>query len=845
MKQEFAVNTYFIEFLEEVLKTIFHDDFIIFDAQNFSIMPTHQVLNGILEILCKYFEGLELRHEYLSMMELKMRLALMIQSKVLSRLWHILAKPGFICFSDAPLSQGFEEIKAENRTDALRTKTLYHALRLFNCLMRYTYKTEENLFKITAEDLERLPDVLLRCQIGHEIIRLVAEFFFLPYNNLINNRLAYNKSKLFILMEKSYPVEDKDHHAYFTLLHRCVDSDFLATLPKKHVFLCDFIIPAIYKFLVAFLYLNDENKKVEFEATFDTLFAAVNAGCDMKIVATDPPAALLARIQCTNSSYTSFFDFKLKALRHIAAIRRFCEQLDTSEQIPERFSRNLHPFVRSDRFRDGHDLRPTHTLVERGSPIIRHIIEKMVYISSIDDRESIKNMLKYFIEEFENSNANVSYAEFAQRSQSIYLNPAYVQVIRLLTEAFRENRVLKENFIALIIRRDYPESPNEDLFFNKFWLFYRDSIFFSAFNFFHSALWQRIVGNFAVLSDFLIEITRSSGDAPNPILKYFYDFKLKINFSNEHTLFFQQYVILECLGNYCKLLNIRQDLLFENKQELFFIFQKIFKVLSNMLLHPESQLKVYVFRIDIWMNVIINNISDIDSNYYVLKSKLMNYFFSIASGQESQIIKFYGANVHPEIFKFSMNELFSKILNKFKCRDLVLENPFALHEKLRHYTPYKVLSKQFQFYNILLCNDVQLNYLNLFLKENMEKLDKYTLSVEQLEKLGYLFFYFAERVNSKFEYELRGKHLLKKVVSNENRLYPMDVIIDMVKNGKLRLIDYFEHQKQMTVVDERVCNNISFLFDLYVSKKTKTKEEKEIMEKILKNDHDWIKKNIL
>ena len=64
------------------------------------------------------------------------------------------------------------------------------------------------------------------------------------------------------------------------------------------------------------------------------------------------------------------------------------------------------------------------------------------------------------------------------------------------------------------------------------------------------------------------------------------------------------------------------------------------------------------------MNLLIRNIEDLSSPFYTLKNCLTNYFLSIAGGENSQIIKFYGANVNPELLKSSINNLFELLLKK-------------------------------------------------------------------------------------------------------------------------------------------------------------------------------------
>lgn len=106
-------------------------------------------------------------------------------------------------------------------------------------------------------------------------------------------------------------------------------------------------------------------------------------------------------------------------------------------------------------------------------------------------------------------------------------------------------------------------------------------------------------------------------------------------------------------------------------------------------------MKIYVYRIDIWMNILIRNIQDLHSPFYDLKNCLTDYFLSIAGGEKAQIVKFYGANVNPEILKKSISKLFELLLQKYDIMDLVLTEPFKIHQMLKNDKIYKIIKKKY------------------------------------------------------------------------------------------------------------------------------------------------------
>ena len=99
----------------------------------------------------------------------------------------------------------------------------------------------------------------------------------------------------------------------------------------------------------------------------------------------------------------------------------------------------------------------------------------------------------YLIEEFRNSQNTIKFKKFSEPNYFVFLKHQFYQLICLLIAIFEKNIKFKKIFIDLILQEkkeaEKKEIEEKNLFFTKFWIFYRDALFFSAYNFFHNDLW--------------------------------------------------------------------------------------------------------------------------------------------------------------------------------------------------------------------------------------------------------------------------------------------------------------------------------------------------------------------
>lgn len=108
--------------------------------------------------------------------------------------------------------------------------------------------------------------------------------------------------------------------------------------------------------------------------------------------------------------------------------------------------------------------------------------------------------------------------------------------MRFLERVFGHSDQFRQEFIRQILE-EKEENP-QDLFFNKFWEIYRDTVNFSAYNFFHNFLWVKISRIFLGLTSFLVSLLQSSDskELNTKFQRFLFEFKLQIPHNNQHTI---------------------------------------------------------------------------------------------------------------------------------------------------------------------------------------------------------------------------------------------------------------------------------------------------------------------
>lgn len=846
------ISKYFFKYLCSIFTNVIKEIMTIFEKNQAEITINHEIFVTIIELFIQFFQQTNHKDIDFDFIELKTLIVNSIHSHFLVKLEDFLLDDKMILFESNIVCKSYEEIMSEaitpkERILRVRSKEAYLLLKLFTVCSRNAYKYGQHL--IEWRNVDRLLSLIIPGNpFSSVLVSFFNETFFLGANGLINDRLRHNKSKQFILMENSFPLQEKELKILFAVFHKILhvpnEEFFKDPNNDEYVFLV--ALPFVYKFISAFLFLNDEPKVSHVETQLERIFKLViqvlhsyssqNKSTEViyfEITQNEcnQTSDLYQKLQLNDSTYTNYAKLKKQIVNLIFLIE------ETYQRFPQ-FAPILLLYQRG-RYQD-------KRLPRKFNENLEDIITKVDYISSIDSKESMTNMLTYFIEEFQKCHTEISLTLISNKpAPYVFLKEEYKDLLCTLTSTFERNQDFKKTFIEII--ENDKDTSDVNRFFTKFWAFYRDALFFTAYNFFHCKLWNKVSNVFLDLNDFLLTLTKTNPGESNKLLQYFVDFKLVTSYHNNHTLFFQLYVVLECLGNYSKLLTLQNYLLIEHKDSILFVIENVLRALSNILVLPAAQERIYIYRIDIWMNLVLANVDNLNASFYRLKNEIMNYFLAICSRDNSQIVKFYGANVNPETMKSSINKLFRLLLEQRGLLSRVIDNSFLVHSIFEHDEIYQVVLKIYRFYTILVRHDVQTNYLNLFMFQKLDNMEPSQRNIDYLLANNLLFFYYANQIFSKLPFQiLENNYCIKEILVDQNKIKVFPPFVNMIKEGKIKLWDFLLNLKNEPTTNVRLVNErLSIVLQILKSTGLRTNEENLVIKKIQENDLAWIERYLL
>jgi hypothetical protein len=98
-------------------------------------------------------------------------------------------------------------------------------------------------------------------------------------------------------------------------------------------------------------------------------------------------------------------------------------------------------------------------------------------------------MVLFCIEEFRSCSLSIKFTKYREPNSFVFLRSEYFDLLCMLRIIFEKSIRFKKIFIDQINQESVDVKTK---FFTKFWIFYRDSIFFSSYNFFHNNLWNKV-----------------------------------------------------------------------------------------------------------------------------------------------------------------------------------------------------------------------------------------------------------------------------------------------------------------------------------------------------------------
>lgn len=650
-----SLSTELAEFLQNVFVRNLALILNVFSHEDSATVQIQEIHIQLIEILLSYFQQR-------GSMELRMGLMSHLEENFLKNLSKHLQTEGLVflsgeyCCVDMLVIQKIQSEKLKLK--ALRTKQLFLLLRLYNVVSLETYRLQRyEDFKLRV-----LVDIPICTPLCQELIKVYSDNQILHVNNVIVDRLSLNKSKNFILMETHFPIQEDQISFLFSMFIKLFNYQELHGKSNEQIatYLFEASLPCLYKFLQAFVYLCEEAKHYDLESKLSLIvqnllliFKRLNL---LSTIEETKETILQGRLDQSNPLFQQFERQKVHGANLMQIKGVLLNLVILIDRVyPEHYRRFIAQYQRK-------GLKKPFRPQPKNHHILDQLVERVNYVSSLDKNQSIENIVRFCVEEFKQAETRIVFRKHQTPNQFIFLHQEYFSALQILTRFFKENEVHRNVFIGQILQEKADHESG--LFFNKFWEVMRDTINYTAYNFFHNKIWQRFAKLFMVMAEFLVSLLSQGGPSEprKELLEFLFNFKLATTHHNQHTFQFQIYVILECLSNYNKLLSYESQLTLEQKQETFFVIEKLFQIQVLLLDHPEAQLKVYVYRIDIWMNVFLSDDQDLNPNFYLLKSAVIDFFMANNRGENESIVRFYAQNVNLRRFWLQVNKTFDLLL---------------------------------------------------------------------------------------------------------------------------------------------------------------------------------------
>ena len=280
-----------------------------------------------------------------------------------------------------------------------------------------------------------------------------------------------------------------------------------------------------------------------------------------------------------------------------------------------------------------------------------------------DNRKNLRNILWFFINQFN----ELEFLIQDRKVHNFYLcNNKFFSDIIILDNLISRNPQVRKEFLNICESM----SPEKRQFlFDKLWGTFFSLYIIVVFKTFMDDEWNIFFGYFTLLSKLL----QNFNDQNSMRFKSFFNDLSKVRGAmsyftllnmdqDNYSIFFENYILLETLGNFSNFwLNTEPTLGPSDRPEMFPIFIRMFSMVSEYITgpHEANQLQIYRFRIDIWYGIINRIIDNVDSQFYEVKLACLNYISALLEGLNNDIVLFLASN-------FQVDKLFLLIVRLTK-----------------------------------------------------------------------------------------------------------------------------------------------------------------------------------
>ena len=387
------------------------------------------------------------------------------------------------------------------------------------------------------------------------------------------------------------------------------------------------------------------------------------------------------------------------------------------------------------------------------------------------DRKYIKTFLLFFIDQI-----SIMEMDFKNNDHNkiFLINDYFIYLFIIVDNLIKWNSHIRNSLLEILNSEEYGTYAKK--VFEKIWSFFVLLYLIVMYKTFMDEDWMEYWSKFYVLSKFLQNLCEKNNQGfkslldqiPGSISK----FTTKKFNQSSYSLYFELYILLETSANFSNFwLNKSGQILPSDKSEMFLIFKRLMDHTTEHFTGPclKNQLKVYVYRIDIWSGIIKRIIDDTDSDFYHLKLSCLNYISGLLEGLDDRIITIMGANfqIH-ELFEMCMRlvkKLYIRLLRKTKIIKKEFKNLYIVTQKdenehkirnnysLRQF--YLIYEKDFsknilldvviQTYFLMINMSVKIKFYEYYLLDKNENLKRKKLTEENL------IFFFIKKITSKIE----------------------------------------------------------------------------------------------
>jgi hypothetical protein len=383
----------------------------------------------------------------------------------------------------------------------------------------------------------------------------------------------------------------------------------------------------------------------------------------------------------------------------------YTRKVKNQESLQDRYDR-LHKKLTLTRIRDDQTIIQT---------IKRTYRQKKTYFNMNSDQNRFVQFLKddlnkhvycnaiaeLFIENMLNMESCLGIVDY---SKSLFINDIYIKYMVIMNSLLTWTELMRTKIYLILVhsvlsekreRLSVLESQIGDIkdqyrnikgetiqkFMEMVWGSYLSLLMFIYFKTFMDQEWDEYWHYFQVISTFLQNICENN----------FVEFKQLLNVKNlgmiemirgnEHhgsrSVFFENYIVLEVLAmNSNFWLNTDRKIVPSDRPSLFPMIKRVMENVTEMLTGPSkpNQMKIYIYRIDMWTGIINRIIDDIDSKFYEVKLSCLMYISALLEGLTDDIVRFMGSN-------FEVHKLFEQILTLTKKLYVKMQPTYKLKGK--------------------------------------------------------------------------------------------------------------------------------------------------------------------